>query len=58
LVFHCGAKTKLNSSQKIFQNDFGILDWRSNDRAVAVAAFKNSKADLILLISEWIKNAK
>jgi len=56
LVFHCGAKTKLNSSQKIFQNDFGILDWRSNDRAVA--AFKNSKADLILLILEWIKNVK
>ena len=56
LVFHCGAKTKLNSSQKIFQNDFGILDWRSNDRAVA--AFKNSKADLILLILEWIKNEK
>jgi hypothetical protein len=62
LVFHCSAKTKQNPSQKIIQNDFGILDWRSNDRAVAtfknLEAIENAKADLILLISEWIKNAK
>jgi hypothetical protein len=62
LVFHCGAKTKQNPSQKIIQNDFGILVWRSNDRAIAtfknLESIENSKEDLILLISEWIKNAK
>jgi hypothetical protein len=62
LIFHRGAKVKEQPSSKLLSNDFGLLDWKSNDRAVA--SFKNLEAILIvepnlrLIVKEWIGVAK
>ncbi len=39
VIFHCGAKVKAQPKEKFLQEDFGILVWKSNDRAIAT--FKN-----------------
>ena len=62
LIFHRGAKVKEHPSNRLISNDFGLLDWKSNDRAVA--SFKNLEAiltvesNLRLIIKEWIDVAK
>ncbi len=62
LIFHRGAKVKEQPSNKLISKDFGLLDWKSNDRAVA--SFKNLEAiltvesNLRLIIKEWIDVAK
>jgi len=58
LIFHTGAKVKVQPKAKLINNDFGMLDWKGNDRAIAT--FKNmqdieiGKAALIQIVSEWI----
>lgn len=62
LIFHRGAKVKEQPSNKLISNDFELLDWKSNDRAVA--SFKNLEAiltvesNLRLIIKEWMDVAK
>jgi hypothetical protein len=35
IELHCGAKVRTAPNEKIIKNDFGILDWKGNDRALA-----------------------
>lgn len=62
LIFHCGAKVKEQPKEKLVKEDFGLLIWKGNDRAVAT--FKSmqeieiSKKPLLAIISEWLKKAK
>ena len=62
LIFHRGAKVKEHPSNRLISNDFGLLEWKSNDRAVA--SFKNLEAiltvesNLRLIVKEWLDVAK
>jgi len=62
LIFHTGAKVKVQPKVKLINNDFGMLDWKGNDRAIAT--FRNmqdieiGKAALIQIVSEWIIAAR
>ena len=61
MIFHRGAKVKVQPADKLIQDAPRLLTWKENDRAVAT--FKNmteieaSRADLITLIQDWIRAA-
>lgn len=61
LIFHCGAKVKAQPKTKLIKTDFGLLEWKGNDRAVATfKTFQNiekSKTNLIQIVKEWIKTS-
>jgi hypothetical protein len=62
LIFHCGAKVKVQPKEKLVKEDFGLLIWKGNDRAVAtfksMQEIDNSKKPIQTIISEWLKMAK
>lgn len=61
LVFHTGAKVKAKSDAKIIRDEKGLLEWRSDERAILT--FKDSKdleenkAAIKIIINEWIKSS-
>jgi hypothetical protein len=59
IVFHCGAKVKAMPIQKLIKNDFGILEWKGNDRAVAtfksMKEIENQQVNLTSIVLEWLK---
>ena len=62
IIFHCGAKVKAQPKEKLIKEDFGILTWKGNDRAIAT--FKNmediekGKAALTKIVIAWINATK
>lgn len=62
IVLHCGAKVKTTPKEKIIKNDFGILDWKGNDRAIATFKSREdvtqTKNNLKAIIAEWIEVTK
>lgn len=62
IVLHCGAKVKTAPKEKLIKNDYGILDWKGNDRAIAT--FKSMddvermKENLMKILVEWIEVTK
>lgn len=58
LIFHRGAKVKAQPEHNLIQDDFNLLVWKENDRAVA--SFRNweeldkSADNLKSLIESWI----
>ncbi len=62
LIFHRGAKVKEPPKEKLIKDDFVILTWKGNDRAIVT--FKNmhhietSKMDLTKTVKEWINATK
>lgn len=59
LIFHCGAKVKDGSpNTPIFIDNSGILDWVTNDRAIAkftnMDDVKDKENDLREVINQWI----
>ena len=62
IVLHCGAKVKTAPKEKLIKNDFGMLDWKGNDRAIAT--FKSMddvermKENLMKILVEWIEVTK
>ncbi len=61
LIFHRGAKVLDAPKTKLITEDFGILVWKGNDRAVAT--FKNMndivsrEKELKQIVKDWIKAA-
>lgn len=58
LVFHRGATKKMQPTERLIQDDSGLLDWKTNDRAVATfnnsgAISKNEEA-LKNIITQWV----
>jgi hypothetical protein len=59
IIFHCGAKVREAPKEKLIKNDFGILVWKGNDRAIA--SFKSmkeidmQKSNLVKLVAAWLK---
>ena len=62
LIFHRGAKVKEQPKEKLIKEDFGLLDWKGNDRAVAtfktIKEIENSKKSLSTIITEWLNVTK
>ena len=62
IIFHRGAKVKEQPKEKLIKEDFGLLDWKCNDRAVAtfksIKEIENSKKSLSTIITEWLNVAK
>ena len=62
LIFHCGAKVKEQPKEKLVKEDFGLLAWKGNDRAVAtfksILEIKKCKETLSRIIAEWLIAAK
>ncbi|HEY0666546.1 MAG TPA: DUF1801 domain-containing protein [Sphingobacteriaceae bacterium] len=62
LVFHRGAKVQEQPKERLIKEEFKMLDWKGNDRAIAT--FNNmqdihkGEADLKIIITEWIKATK
>lgn len=58
LIFHRGAKALEMPKEKLINEDFGILSWKTNDRAVATFAtmdgIVSNKENLSNIVCEWI----
>lgn len=58
IIFHCGAKVKVQPNNKLIQDDFGILTWKGNDRAIAtfknITDIENRKDFLSKIVADWI----
>jgi len=58
LIFHRGAKVKEQPQNRLIINDFGILTWKENDRAIAtfksMEEINNSKFVLAKVVEAWI----
>ena len=62
LVFHRGAKVKEQPKDKLIKEDFGLLVWKENDRAVAtfksLHEIESRVSELIQVITDWLQAAK
>jgi uncharacterized protein YdhG (YjbR/CyaY superfamily) len=62
LIFHRGAKVKVQPKSKLINDTSGLLLWKENDRAIAtfknIQEIKNKKSDLHKIINEWINATK
>lgn len=58
IIFHRGAKTQAQPEEKLLANDFGLLDWKSNDRAVLTLKDINdielNKGKITSLVQSWL----
>jgi hypothetical protein len=57
LIFHIGAKVKAEPETRLLSEDYGLLTWKSNDRAVVQfkdkAGFVKAKPHLPELVKNW-----
>ena len=62
LIFHRGAKVQDEPDERLIQDDWGLLVWKTNDRAVAT--FKNKEAietkqpALTAIVNRWLEKAQ
>jgi len=59
LIFHRGAKVLEMPKEKLLNEDFGLLNWKTNDRAVATFVTMDeivaNKESLSKIVNEWIE---
>jgi len=57
LIFHIGAKVKAEPEQRLLSEDYKLLTWKSNDRAVLdfknKADFEKARPHLAELVRNW-----
>ncbi len=62
IIFHCGAKVKEQPKKKIISNDFGILIWKGNDRAIAtfksMSEIEIRKIEISKIVVDWLNATK
>lgn len=60
LIFHRGAKVRDDAASFAFDDDSGLMDWRSSDRAVVtfkdLADVKAKEKAFVALVKRWIKS--
>ena len=58
LIFHCGAKVREPLPDRLICDESGLLEWKSNDRAVITfksrAEIESGKEALKKIIHEWL----
>lgn len=61
LVFHTGAKVKARSTANIIRDESGLLEWKSDDRAIMTFKdnkfLEDNKTYIKTLVHEWIRSA-
>jgi hypothetical protein len=61
LIFHRGAKVKIQPKVKLIKDSSGLLVWKENDRAVAtfksMADIENNLTVLPQIVKAWIQAA-
>jgi hypothetical protein len=59
LIFHRGAKVLSQPADRLLQQDFGLLQWKENDRAVAtfksMLEIEQKKEKLTDLVTAWLE---
>jgi hypothetical protein len=59
LILHKGAKTQAEPEKKLLREDYGLLTWKSNDRAIArfadAASFEKAKPHLAEIVKNWLE---
>ena len=59
LILHTGAKVQEQPAKKILENDYGILIWKSNDRAIAdfkkAGDFNKVSTQLAEIVTNWLE---
>ncbi|MFF4826387.1 DUF1801 domain-containing protein [Streptomyces sp. NPDC001312] len=59
LVFHRGAKVKDDAASFTFDDDSGLMRWRSGDRALVtfkdLSEVKAHEAEFISLVRRWVR---
>ncbi len=62
LIFHRGTKKQEQPKEKLISNKSKMLVWKENDRAIvtfkSLQDIENGKAELEILINQWINAAK
>jgi uncharacterized protein YdeI (YjbR/CyaY-like superfamily) len=62
IIFHCGAKVKEQPKGKLIKNDFGLLIWKENNRAVAtfnsMQEIKKNALQLSSIVKEWLASSR
>lgn len=57
VIFHRGAKKTMQPASRLLTEDFGLLKWPANDRAVATFAsleeFDSRKTEFQKLVGAW-----
>ncbi|WP_204743202.1 DUF1801 domain-containing protein [Pseudocnuella soli] len=58
LVFHRGVAKKIQPAERLIEDDYGLLDWKAKDRAVATfnnsAAISKNEEALKNIITQWV----
>ena len=58
IIFHCGAKVKEQPQNKLIDNDFGLLQWKENNRAVASFKSMNdieiNNEQIQSIVKQWL----
>lgn len=58
IIFHRGAKKTVPPASRLLNEDFGLLKWPANDRAVAtftsLEQFESQQADFRSIVAAWI----
>jgi hypothetical protein len=58
LIFHRGARVKDLPKEKLIDDKSGLLEWKTNDRAVATfqnrIAIERSREKLATIINQWL----
>lgn len=62
IIFHRGAKVLKQPKVKLINEDFGMLIWKGNDRAIAtfknMQDIQNGETNFTKIIKEWINATK
>jgi uncharacterized protein YdhG (YjbR/CyaY superfamily) len=62
IIFHRGAKVKEQPKERLLKNDFGILVWKENDRAIAtfsnIDEINSNKDNFTKIVTGWIDATK
>lgn len=62
LVFHRGAKKVEVPKTKLINDASGLMDWKTNDRAVITfknaAAIESAEEQLKIVVNQWLEAAK
>lgn len=58
LIFHRGAKASAKTKQRLIEDASGLLDWKTNDRAVitfkSMEEIEANKKQLKEIVSKWL----
>lgn len=61
VIFHCGAKVKEQPAERLLKDDYSLLDWKSNDRAVLtlrnMRELEHNEAVIVDIVTKWLAAA-